>query len=376
MSDAYTIRNQNVDGNTGAQHVTSTAICTAPVFDASKNSADYVTAVKTVIVMLQIFSDKNSPSKIRAHVHNLEKIFSENENLKNDAAFSSEKNHFDKFKMIFNMRKDLFLEIFDVAGYKAKSDEIVNSTNDVLSEVKTTVKDMSLDVKATSAKLQAACMAEGGNKKISTSSSYFELWDVIAIAIGSIQKNYVNVYTNLMQSFTDLFQSFNNSIQKASGDAITSSDDANKVKFNAQKMDAAYTKFNQEIEKLEKNISPVDGWEAMDDEAKQTARTTMAPAFNIDDNGKITFNLSQYREMSRYPAGYPSGERESDVSTSTYQAWLASFNSVTNSIQSNMQSFLQRTTQAKTNFDNLNKVLSGAISALADLVKDVFKSIS
>jgi invasin D len=43
-------------------------------------------------------------------------------------------------------------------------------------------------------------------------------------------------------------------------------------------------------------------------------------------------------------------------------------------LQSNMQSFAQRYTQANSTFDNLNKVLSGAISTMADSAKDVFKS--
>ncbi|WP_235192717.1 hypothetical protein [Erwinia mallotivora] len=200
MSDDYTAKNENVAGNTGAQPVTSAAICTTPVFDASKNSADFDTAVKTVKVILQICNDKDSPSKISAHMDNLEKIFSENENLKNDAASSSEKGYGARAKTILNMRPDDLAKAFDVAGYKTKNEEIVDTTNDYLSEISTNVKDMSLDVKATSAKTQAACMAEAEKAKISTSSSYFELWNIIAIAIGSIEKNYVNVYTNLMQS--------------------------------------------------------------------------------------------------------------------------------------------------------------------------------
>jgi invasin D len=40
-----------------------------------------------------------------------------------------------------------------------------------------------------------------------------------------------------------------------------------------------------------------------------------------------------------------------------------------------MQSFAQRYTQANSTFDNLNKVLSGAISSMADSAKDVLKAL-
>ncbi|MBG6247237.1 MULTISPECIES: IpaD/SipD/SspD family type III secretion system needle tip protein [Symbiopectobacterium] len=63
-----------------------------------------------------------------------------------------------------------------------------------------------------------------------------------------------------------------------------------------------------------------------------------------------------------------------EVSTTRYQAWLASFNSVGSAFQSNMQSFAQRYSQANSTFDNLNRVLSSVISTLGDSARDVLKA--
>jgi invasin D len=108
----------------------------------------------------------------------------------------------------------------------------------------------------------------------------------------------------------------------------------------------------------------------MNDEQKQNMAATLKPAFDVDQStGKISFNLEQYEGRPYFPS-----DGSGKVSTSSYQAWLASFNAVGTGLQSNMQSFAQRYTQANSTFDNLNKVLSGAISTMADSAKDVFKS--
>lgn len=76
---------------------------------------------------------------------------------------------------------------------------------------------------------------------------------------------------------------------------------------------------------------------------------------------------------SKYPAGIELPK--SDVSTPSYQAWLATFNAVGSTLQSNLNSFSQRYTQANSTYDNLNKVLSGAISSLSEQAKTVFKDL-
>ena len=104
-------------------------------------------------------------------------------------------------------------------------------------------------------------------------------------------------------------------------------------------------------------------------------KTTLEPAFKIGDDGKISFNLDQYNTVSEtYPAG--ANFTFFRTSTSSYQAWLATFNAAGSALQSNMQSFAQRYSQANSTFDNLNKILSGAISTLADSARDVLKSLN
>jgi invasin D len=109
----------------------------------------------------------------------------------------------------------------------------------------------------------------------------------------------------------------------------------------------------------------------MTPEERKSMETTLAPAFKVNGSGKIEFNLDQYSAASDYPSGIIGVQ----VSTASYQAWLASFNAGGSALQSNMQAFAQRYSQANSTFDNLNKVLSGAIASLAESAKDVLKTL-
>lgn len=97
----------------------------------------------------------------------------------------------------------------------------------------------------------------------------------------------------------------------------------------------------------------------------------LADATTMLNKLKTMFNFDNATTSSAYPAGI----EDKNVSTPSYQAWLATFNASGSTLQSNMNSFTQRYSQANSTFDNLNKVLSGTISSLSDAAKDVFKSL-
>jgi invasin D len=214
--------------------------------------------------------------------------------------------------------------------------------------------------------------------EISVHTSYAQLWARMAEAIKNIKTEYVDFYADLMQKYTEMYESFNNNVQKAGSEAVTAGKDGNNVNFDAAAMQNGYKKFQDEVDAID--LGSVKNWDQMSDAEKQTMKTTLQPAFNVDSSGKISFNLDQYNAAPNYPAGFidfngmviPS---KTEISTAGYQAWLASFNASGTALQSNMQSFAQRYSQANSTFDNLNKVLSGAISSLADSAKDVLKAL-
>lgn len=138
-------------------------------------------------------------------------------------------------------------------------------------------------------------------------------------------------------------------------------------------MQAGYDAFQKDVDRLNGELGSVDGWNSMTDDEKRRMTITLEPAYKVDSNGKISFNMDQYHSVS---GTYPSGIKDGKVSTASYQAWLATFNAAGNAFQSNMQSFAQRYSQANNNFDTLNKILSSAISTLADSARDVLKSLS
>lgn len=210
---------------------------------------------------------------------------------------------------------------------------------------------------------------ENSGNEITVHSSYSDLWAVMATAIKNIRNDYVDFYADLMQKYTEMYEAYNNYVQKASSSAVTSGEDGNNVNFNNNTMQNGYDSFNSAVDNID--LGRVDNWENMSDEQKKSMTATLEPAFTVDQTtGKISFNLEQYHASPNFPS-----DGSGKVSTSSYQAWLASYNAVGTGLQSNMQSFAQRYTQANSTFDNLNKVLSGAISSMADSAKDVLKAL-
>ncbi|QQG30434.1 IpaD/SipD/SspD family type III secretion system needle tip protein [Pectobacterium carotovorum] len=221
------------------------------------------------------------------------------------------------------------------------------------------------------------------NGEITTSTSYAELWAVIANAIQTIKEDYVDFYADLMKQYTDMYEAYNEHVQKASSEAVSAGKDGNTVAFDQKKMEDGYTAFDAYVA-ANSPAGEVKNWADMTPEEKNDMRVTLEPAYKIvevedeDGNchGSIEFNLDQYDKTVKN--SYPAAKNQTGVyepSTSSYQAWLATFNSTSSALQSNMQSFAQRYSQANNTFDNLNKVLSGAISALGESAKDVFKAL-
>lgn len=219
------------------------------------------------------------------------------------------------------------------------------------------------------AEAEEAAKARTGDNEISVHTSYSKLWAVMAEAIKNIRTNYVDFYAGLMQKYTEMYEAYNEYVQKASADAVKAGEDGNNVDFTNSTMKGGYDKFDSAVKGLD--LGSVDNWDKMTDAQKASMTATLEPAFKVDQSsGKISFNLDQYNGRPYYPS-----DGGGKVSTSSYQAWLASFNAIGTGLQSNMQSFAQRYTQANSTFDNLNKVLSGAISSMADSAKDVLKAL-
>ncbi|WKX25747.1 IpaD/SipD/SspD family type III secretion system needle tip protein [Tatumella ptyseos] len=213
-----------------------------------------------------------------------------------------------------------------------------------------------------------------GDQKITLHTSYAALWAYMAEAIKGIKKDYIDVFAGLMLKYTEMYEAFNNIVQKAASDCVHPGEDGNYIKFYRQNMVNGYREFEQVRLELENNLGKVKSWEQLTENDKKNWVTTLSPAFNVDEkSGEITFNLEQFSNMPKYPNAQESDSQK--VSTASYQAWLATFNAASNALQSNMQSFAQRYSQANSTFDNLNKVLSGAINSLADCAKQVFRSL-
>lgn len=194
------------------------------------------------------------------------------------------------------------------------------------------------------------------------SESYADFWSQIADDLGSINTNYVEFYSNLMENYTEVFQQYAH-VQSAESQCVTEGSDGNHIHFDPSALNAQYKDFESFLDNTDKNLGSVPNWDTMTKSQQAEMKSTLAPAFTVDDNGKISIDRSAYTNTS---TNYP---RTGDISTAEYNAWLTTFNTAGSTFQSNMQSFAQRYSQANTTYDNLNKVLSSAITSLADSLK-------
>ncbi|MGG8469340.1 IpaD/SipD/SspD family type III secretion system needle tip protein [Rahnella sp. PAMC25617] len=266
----------------------------------------------------------------------------------------------------------------DVAEMVANQEQRVKSSaqalSDIQREIVTNRTKANYSLSQFSAEKQRAAQEpasepKSGDDEISTHTSYAELWARMALAIKEIKGDYVDFYADLMQKYTEMYEAYNTHVQGAASKAVSTGDDGNNVKFDTSVMKKGYDDFRNEVNGID--LGSVKNWDKMTPEERKSMETTLAPAFKVNGSGKIEFNLDQYSDAPNYPSGISGGK----VSTASYQAWLASFNAGGSALQSNMQAFAQRYSQANSTFDNLNKVLSGAIASLAESAKDVLKAL-
>ncbi|OFC48181.1 IpaD/SipD/SspD family type III secretion system needle tip protein [Aeromonas hydrophila] len=266
----------------------------------------------------------------------------------------------------------------DVADMVANQKQLVKSSAQALSgiqrEIVTNRTKANYSLSQFSAEKQRAAQEpapepKSGDDEISTHTSYAELWARMALAIKEIKGDYVDFYADLMQKYTEMYEAYNTHVQGAASKAVSTGDDGNNVKFDTSVMKKGYDDFMKEVNGID--LGSVKNWDKMTPEERKSMETTLAPAFKVNNSGEIKFNLDQYSSAPNYPSGISGGK----VSTASYQAWLASFNAGGSALQSNMQAFAQRYIQANSTFDNLNKVLSGAIASLAESAKDVLKAL-
>ncbi|WP_336192512.1 IpaD/SipD/SspD family type III secretion system needle tip protein [Hafnia paralvei] len=206
-----------------------------------------------------------------------------------------------------------------------------------------------------------AAHAQLGSRSVG-SESYADFWNKIAEDLGSINTSYVEFYSNLMESYTEVFQQYAH-VQSAESQCVKEGSDGNHIKFDPSSLNNQYEDFESFLDKTDASLGSVPNWATMPESQQAEMKSTLAPAFTVDDNGKISIDRSAYTNArTNFP---PAG----DISTAQYNAWLTTFNTAGSTFQSNMQSFAQRYSQANTTFDNLNKVLSSAITSLSDSLK-------
>lgn len=268
----------------------------------------------------------------------------------------------------------------DVGEMLANQSRRVNSTEGTLGDIERAIAtdrtrtshslyQFKASVKRVDGMQEAPAQEGYKSAALTTHTSYAQLWAAMADAINHIKSDYVDFYADLMQKYTKMYEAYNKHIQAKAGESVTAGKDANNIEFNQWNMQQGLNGFNAEYRAI--NLGSVKNWGEMTSEQRVSMTITLEPAFKLSASGEISFNLDLLMKTKWTPAGYKNGQ----VSTASYQAWLASANASGSALQSNMQAFAQRYSQANSTFDNLNKVLSGSITALADSARDVLKSL-
>lgn len=215
----------------------------------------------------------------------------------------------------------------------------------------------------TAAKYQMEKTVQQG-QRLTTGTSYAELWSRISTAIGVIKSDYLDLYAGLVSKYTEYYQYYTTNFSSPWMNSIDTNGD-NQVAIDIKK-------FYNLRERLLDFFSSHStfSFDTSNMSTKQLAafKETISPAFFVESNGK---SLVMHFESPPVPQAEGGKMR-----TAQYQAWLSAFNAVGNTCQSNMQSLAQRYTQANSTFDNLNKVLSSSITTEADSLKIFIQSLS
>ncbi|WP_175919806.1 type III secretion system needle tip protein SctA [Burkholderia pyrrocinia] len=190
--------------------------------------------------------------------------------------------------------------------------------------------------------------AAGDNGGVQPDPILQGLIDVIAQG-----KSDVDAYARIVEGLTKYFQSVTDVMSKLQ-DYISAKDDKN------MKIDGHV------IRKLLQDV--IDHLPTMQlpkgtDLARW--RKELGDAVTISDSGVVTINPDKLIKMR------DSLPDESDVTwdTARYQAWNTAFSGQKDNIQNDVQTLVEKYSHQNSSFDNLVKVLSGAISTLTDTAK-------
>lgn len=203
--------------------------------------------------------------------------------------------------------------------------------------------------------------------------SYAYFWKNISNTVSSIRKNYVDFYANLMQSYVDIYQKYDNTCVKAAAKVVSEGKDASHINWSGKTLVDAAKEFENFCTEEQSTLGLVPNWENLNATQRINMKETLSPAFKVNDNGQITFNLDFYYNGL---TNHPGTEMKDTYSLPEYQAWLAAFNNRGNTFQSNMQTFAQTYSQVNNTFNNLNKILSSTITAMGESANFVLKSIA
>lgn len=180
---------------------------------------------------------------------------------------------------------------------KPELSHLYNEISKRLDVIKYSIRDNSIATQHKVAKSKSAIPpVSKDTNNLTTGTSYADLWAVIAAAIGDIKTNYLDYYSGLLQKYEEMYQEYNNDVQKASSDAVTKGDDSNSVNFAKGTMEAGYKKFKDAVDDMD--LPDVPGWKDMSSDQKTATINSLAPAFNVDDSGKVTFNLDQFNKLA------------------------------------------------------------------------------
>ncbi|MBF3698916.1 SctA family type III secretion system needle tip protein BipD [Burkholderia pseudomallei] len=165
-------------------------------------------------------------------------------------------------------------------------------------------------------------------------------------------KSDIDAYATIVEGLTKYFQSVADVMSKLQ-DYISAKDDKN-MKIDGGKIKAL---IQQVIDHLPTMQLPKGA-----DIARW--RKELGDAVSISDSGVVTINPDKLIKMrdSLPPDG-------TVWDTARYQAWNTAFSGQKDNIQNDVQTLVEKYSHQNSNFDNLVKVLSGAISTLTDTAK-------
>ncbi|AOJ73532.1 MULTISPECIES: IpaD/SipD/SspD family type III secretion system needle tip protein [Burkholderia] len=121
---------------------------------------------------------------------------------------------------------------------------------------------------------------------------------------------------------------------------------------------------------LQKVIDNLPSYQLPPGEDLDRWREELGGAFSISDDGVVTIKPDELISMRD---SLPDKDSV-DWDTARESAWYTGFQAEESNIQNDVQTFAEKNQHQISSFDNLNKVLSGAISALMDVASSFLKN--